>query len=95
MPCVEWFREQDTSYQNTVLPPDVQARVSVEAGGRRRAGTSGSATTASASSLEHFGASAPYAVLYEQFGLTGERVVAAAQASLSKLGKTSGSTTGN
>ena len=34
-------------------------------------------------------------VLYDQFGLTGERVVAAAQASLSKLGKTSGSTTGN
>ncbi len=45
--------------------------------------------------LEHFGASAPYGVLYEQFGLTAERVVAAARSSLSRLGKTSGSTTGN
>jgi len=46
-------------------------------------------------SLEHFGASAPYGVLYEQFGITPERVVAAARSSLSKLGKTEGSTTGN
>ncbi|MCU1591816.1 MAG: transketolase [Frankiales bacterium] len=94
MPCVEWFREQDTSYKNTVLPPDVQARVSVEAavsqGWHEWVGAYGECV-----SLEHFGASAPYTVLYEQFGLTGERVVAAAQASLSKLGKTSGSTTGN
>jgi transketolase len=94
MPCVEWFREQDTAYKNTVLPPDVQARVSVEAavsqGWHEWVGAYGECV-----SLEHFGASAPYTVLYEQFGLTGERVVAAAQASLSKLGKTSGSTTGN
>jgi transketolase len=94
MPCVEWFREQDTSYKNTVLPPDVQARVSVEAavsqGWHEWVGAYGECV-----SLEHFGASAPYGVLYEQFGLTGERVVAAAQAALSKLGKTSGSTTGN
>ena len=45
--------------------------------------------------IEHFGASAPYSVLYEQFGLTGTRVVAAARASLSNLGRTKGSTTGN
>ncbi|MCU1673468.1 MAG: transketolase, partial [Frankiales bacterium] len=94
MPCVEWFREQDTSYKNTVLPPDVQARVSVEAavsqGWHEWVGTYGECVA-----IEHFGASAPYSVLYDQFGLTGERVVAAAQASLSKLGKTSGSTTGN
>jgi len=94
MPCVEWFREQDAAYQNTVLPPDVRARVSVEAavsqGWHEWVGAYGECVA-----LEHFGASAPYAVLYEQFGLTGERVVAAAQASLSKLGMTSGSTTGN
>jgi transketolase len=94
MPCVEWFREQDTSYKNTVLPPDVQARVSVEAavsqGWHEWVGAYGECVA-----IEHFGASAPYSVLYDQFGLTGERVVAAAQASLSKLGKTSGSTTGN
>ena len=32
MPCVEWFRAQDEAYRRTVLPPDVKARVSVEAG---------------------------------------------------------------
>jgi len=94
MPCVEWFREQDLAYKNTVLPPDVLARVSVEAavsqGWHEWVGAYGECV-----SLEHFGASAPYDVLYEQFGFTAERVVAAARASLSKLGKTSGSTTGN
>ena len=94
VPCVEWFREQDLAYKNTVLPPDVQARVSVEAavsqGWHEWVGAYGECV-----SLEHFGASAPYDVLYEQFGFTAERVVAAARSSLSKLGKTSGSTTGN
>jgi transketolase len=46
-------------------------------------------------SLEHFGESAPYTVLYEQFGITPDRVVAAAHASLSKVHATEGSTTGN
>src|SRR5579864_7386863 len=32
MPCVEWFNAQDESYRDEVLPPDVRARVSVEAG---------------------------------------------------------------
>ena len=94
VPCVEWFREQDLAYKNTVLPPDVQARVSVEAavsqGWHEWVGAYGECVA-----LEHFGASAPYDVLYEQFGFTAERVVAAARSSLSKLGKTSGSTTGN
>jgi transketolase len=94
VPCVEWFRAQEDSYKLTVLPPDVKARVSVEAGisqgWHEWVGEAGECVA-----LEHFGASAPYQVLYEQFGLTAERVVAAARASLSKLGKTSGSTTGN
>ena len=94
MPCVEWFRAQDLAYQRSVLPDDVLARVSVEAavsqGWHEWVGAYGECV-----SLEHFGASAPYGVLYEQFGFTAERVVAAARSSLSKLGKTSGSTTGN
>ncbi len=94
MPCVEWFREQDEAYRRTVLPESVQARVSVEAavsqGWHEWVGGYGECVA-----LEHFGASAPYSVLYEQFGLTAERVVAAARSSLSRLGKTSGSTTGN
>ena len=93
VPCQEWFREQDTAYQRTVLPPDVKARVSIEAGIAMSwwewLGDAGVPL-----SLEHFGASAPYAVLYEQFGLTAERAVAAAHASMSKLGMTHGSTTG-
>ncbi len=94
MPCVEWFREQDEAYRRTVLPPDVTARVSVEAGIAQSwhewIGDAGEHV-----GLEHFGASAPFGVLFEQFGITAERVVAAARSSLSRLGKTSGSTTGN
>jgi transketolase len=94
LPCVEWFKEQDTAYRNTVLPPDVKARVSIEAGIAQSwwelIGEAGVPL-----SLEHFGASAPYTILYEQFGLTADRAVAAAHASLSKLGQTQGSTTGN
>jgi len=94
MPCREWFDAQEQSYRQTVLPPSIRARVSVEAGiaqgWRDLVGDAGECV-----SIEHFGASAPYTVLYEQFGLTPERVVAAAHASLSKVGATSGSTTGN
>ena len=32
MPCQEWFEDQDQSYRDTVIPPIVKARVSVEAG---------------------------------------------------------------
>jgi transketolase len=94
MPCREWFEAQEASYRQQVLPPDVRARVSVEAavafGWRDLVGDDGESI-----SLEHFGASAPQAILYEQFGITADRVVAAAHASLSKVGATSGSTTGN
>jgi transketolase len=94
MPCVEWFRAQDEAYRRTVIPPDTKVRVSVEAavsqGWHEWVGEAGECV-----SLEHFGASAPYAVLYEQFGLTPDRVVAAVVASQSKLGMTRGSTTGN
>jgi len=94
MPCQEWFFAQEDSYRQSVLPPGLKARVSVEAGvaqgWREIVGESGEMV-----SLEHFGASAPYQVLYEQYGITPERVVAAAHSSLSKVGATSGSTTGN
>jgi transketolase len=45
--------------------------------------------------LDHYGASAPAAILFEQFGLTPDRVVAAVRSSISKVGATKGSTTGN
>ena len=94
MPCVEWFRAQEEAYRRTVLPADVKARVAVEAGiaqpWHEWVGEAGEVV-----GIEHFGASAPFGVLYEQFGITAERVVAAARASLSRLGRTQGSTTGN
>jgi transketolase len=94
MPCREWFDAQEASYRQEVLPPEVRVRVAVEAatpfGWRDLVGDDGEIV-----GLDHFGASAPYQVLYEQFGLTADRVVAAAHASLSKAGATKGSTTGN
>jgi transketolase len=94
MPCQEWFRAQDAAYRQQVLPSGVRARVSVEAGiamsWRDLVGDDGECV-----SLEHYGASAPYKVLFEQFGFTADRVVAAARASLSRIGEVTGSTTGN
>ncbi|WP_397351997.1 transketolase [Nonomuraea gerenzanensis] len=94
MPCVEWFNGQDSAYRQTVLPSSIRARVAVEAGialgWHEYVGECGEVV-----SLEHFGASAPYKTLYEQFGLTADRVAAAAKASLAKLGQDKGETTGN
>ncbi|MCX9193862.1 transketolase [Carbonactinospora thermoautotrophica] len=81
MPCLEWFDAQEPAYRQQVLPPSVRSRVVVEAGISqgwwRLLGDCGECV-----SLEHFGASAPYATLYEQFGITVERVVAAAHRTL-------------
>jgi transketolase len=87
MPCVEWFAGQDVSYQEEVLPPGIRARVSVEAGialgWRAFVGDAGECV-----SLEHFGASAAYTTLYQEFGITADRVAAAARASLARLSAT-------
>jgi transketolase len=84
MPCVEWFTAQEASYQEEVLPARVRARVSVEAGvalgWRAFVGDAGECI-----SLEHFGASADYRVLFEEFGITAERVTAAARTSLARV----------
>ncbi|MBQ1108187.1 transketolase [Streptomyces anulatus] len=81
LPCREWFAEQPYSYQDAVLPPDVRARVSVEAavaqGWRDVVGDAGRTV-----SLEHFGASAAYERLYEEFGITPRAVADAARESI-------------
>ncbi|QTH58762.1 transketolase [Corynebacterium hindlerae] len=81
MPCMEWFLAQDADYREQVLPAAVTARVSVEAGiampWHRFLGSQGKAV-----SLEHFGASADFATLYREFGITTEAVVAAARETL-------------
>jgi transketolase len=94
MPCQEWFAEQDEAYRQTVLPRGVKAKVSVEAGiamsWRHLVGDTGESV-----SIEHYGASAPASVLFEQFGFTADNVVAKAHAALTKAGVITGSKTGN
>ncbi|WP_431880176.1 transketolase [Micromonospora marina] len=94
MPCQEWFFAQDEAYRESVLPRGVKARVSVEAGiamsWRAIVGDSGECV-----SIEHYGASAPHTVLFEQFGFTPDRIVAAAHAALTRVGDITGFTTGN
>ncbi len=83
MPCLEWFYEQPGDYRDSILPPAVRARVSVEAGlaasWRDIVGDFGRSV-----SLEHYGASGASDVLYEEFGLTPDAVVAAAKSSLAQ-----------
>jgi transketolase len=81
MPCREWFDAQDQAYRDSVIPPTVKARVSVEAGvaqgWREVVGDHGRIV-----SLEHFGASADFATIFRQFGITAEAVVLAAEESI-------------
>jgi transketolase len=81
MPCREWFDAQDQSYRDSVLPPEIRARVSVEAavaqGWREMVGDAGRIV-----SIEHYGASAQYTELYDKFGFTSAAVVSAAEESI-------------
>jgi transketolase len=81
-PCLEWFDQQDAAYRDAVLPPQVTARVSVEAGiampWHKILGQHGVPV-----SLEHFGASASAETLFEEFGITTAAVVQAARSTLS------------
>jgi transketolase len=83
MPSQELFDAQDQAYRDNVIPPAVKARVSVEAGiaqpWHRYVGDAGEIV-----SIEHFGASADYQVLFKEFGFTTDAVVSAARRSLQK-----------
>lgn len=85
MPCVEWFNKQDAAYRESVLPAAVTARVSVEAGlalgWKDFVGDAGRSV-----SLEHFGASADYKRLFQEFGITTAAVVSAARDSIAVPG---------
>lgn len=78
LPCWELFEAQSEAYRNIVLPADITARVSIEAGAtlgwQKYIGLNGVAI-----GLDRFGASAPYQVLYEKLGISAERVVQAVQ----------------
>ncbi len=73
LPCWETFDLQDQAYRDSVLPPDVRKRVSVEVGvslgWERWVGDEGAII-----GLDHFGASSPAGTIFEKFGFTVERV---------------------
>lgn len=73
MPSWELFRQQDEAYKQSVLPKEVTARVSIEAaatfGWTEWVGQEGTAI-----GVDHFGASAPYQEVFEEFGITAERM---------------------
>ena len=73
MPSWELFEEQPKEYRDQVLPPNLRARVSVEAGTtkgwERYVGLDGASV-----GMSTFGASAPIGVLYEKFGITAANV---------------------
>ncbi len=83
LPCSELFAEQEEAYRNSVLPPEVDARVAVEAGicqgWEGIVGASGRFL-----GLDTFGTSAPYETIFEQRGITTERIVASAKELLGK-----------
>ncbi len=83
MPSWELFDEQSESYRRDIFLPEIKARIAIEAGRTqgwwRYVGERGEVV-----GLDHFGASAPYKILYEKFGITADRVV---EKALRLLGK--------
>ena len=83
MPSWELFDRQPEEYRQQVLPPEIKARIAIEAGAtqgwHRYLGN-----RAAVVGIDHFGASAPYKTLYEKFGITADRVVEKALGLLNK-----------
>ena len=83
MPSWELFEQQDQAYRDSVLPPDITARVSVEAGAvigwDRYTGMNGARI-----GMHSFGSSAPIKDLMKKFGFTPEKVLAAAKEQIAK-----------
>lgn len=82
-PSWELFQEQSDEYRREVLPPEVRARVAIEAaspfGWERWVGDDGIII-----GLDRFGASAPYEEIYQNLGLTSKRIVEQAQGLLAR-----------
>jgi transketolase len=78
LPSWEMFDRQPQEYQNKILPPQVSARIAVEAGIKlgweHYTGLSGKII-----GMATFGASAPGPVLYDKFGFTADKIIAAAK----------------
>jgi transketolase len=84
LPCWELFQSQPASYRDEVLPPECEARISVEAavsqGWERWVGSRGDTV-----SIEHYGASAPGATVLEKLGINPDNVAMRARALLQRL----------
>jgi transketolase len=89
MPSWELFEEQDLAYRDSVLPPGVRARVSVEAGSvigwDRYVGADGIRI-----GMRTFGASAPIGDVMKKFGFTPAAVIAAAKAQIAAAKENTG-----
>jgi transketolase len=77
-PSWELFDEQSSEYKNSVLPYEVTMRIAVEAGvgqgWHKYTGRNGLVI-----SLERYGASAPFEILYKEFGFSAENIYRAAK----------------
>lgn len=86
LPSWELFEKQSAEYREAVLPAKIRARVAVEAavslGWERYVGLDGAVI-----GLDHFGASAPAEILYEQFGITLQQTVLKARQLLAAAGE--------
>jgi transketolase len=83
VPSQELFEAQSAEYKESILPKSVRARIAIEAASsmswQRYVGLDGDTIT-----LDHFGASAPAKILFQNFGFTVENVVEKAKALLGK-----------
>ena len=83
MPSWELFELQDQAYRDSVLPPDISARVSVEEGAvigwDRYVGIDGAKI-----GMHTFGSSAPIEDLLTKFGFTSEKILATAKDQIAK-----------
>lgn len=79
MPSWELFQEQDQAYRDSVLPPEVKARLAIEAGAtigwKRWVGDNGDVI-----GVDRFGASAPGGKVLSEYGFNKDNVVAKASA---------------
>jgi transketolase len=77
MPCVEWFLAQDEKYQKQVLPKGIK-KIAIEAGSTlgwyRFVGSDGAVI-----GLDHYGASSKPDILFKEYGISVENIVATAK----------------
>lgn len=76
MPCAEIFKSQDADYRNSVLPPEMELRVAIEAAAGdywyQFVGLKGRVI-----GIDRFGLSAPAKAVYQELGITTQKVVSA------------------